>query len=266
MAKPFPTLTIRWTLFAAAIVCYPSVVVADPIVLSNRSGARGFVSIADGAQVLASSNFQSPPATTIGTFSFADSATVSAAGATSTTTSDIMTVISPTHFSATGTVTGLTSQDGTISSAVNSGTFAAIDFVLSESYVYTYRGEFLLETAGERTTLTLRSGLDLVVGLSGTQPIFTNIFATTAGGVVVPPGSHVVEQTGVVEPGRYVLSAGLASMIQTATLTTPNQRASRLGFDTSFSLTPVPEPATLGLLTTGLVCLGGWRKRRRLVN
>ncbi len=96
MVKAFPTLTIRWGLCATAVACFPSVVFADPIVLTNRSAARGAVAISDGAQVLATSGFVSPPATPSGTFSFADSATVNTGGATSTTTANIMTAISST--------------------------------------------------------------------------------------------------------------------------------------------------------------------------
>jgi len=266
MVKAFPTFTIRWGLFAAAVACFPSVVFADPIVLANRSAARGAVAISDGAQVLATSGFVSPPATTSGTFSFADSATVNAGGASSTTTANIMTAISSTGFSATGTVTGVTSQESAISSAVNSSVGSQIDFVLSEPQIYTYRGDFLLETEGEHTTLNLFNALTLAISSTESQSIFRDLFASTTAGVLVPPGSHFVEHTGYLAPGRYTLSAGLASIIQAPTVTGPNPRQSRLGFDASFSLTPVPEPATLGLLTTGLVCLGGWRKRRRPVD
>lgn len=268
MTKSFLTFPVQCFVPAGMLIvaCLPSSASGDPIVLSNRSGANATVRVAEGSLVLAQSSFVAPPAPVSGPFTFSDTAIASGGGASSMVTADLATTFSAALFTARAEVSARVSQDGPADAAAHGSSNAVIDFSLSAPHTYRYTGRFLLETDGEdpAVALTLLAALDLVTGPVEHVRIFVNQFASSAGGVVGPPGVHFVEHAGVLGPGRYVLNAGLASIFSGTTSSFLN-REDRLAFDTAFSLAPVsdpiPEPGTLALLATGLIGLAGraWR-------
>jgi hypothetical protein len=267
MTTAIPTRSLRLLVTALiTLACSASSVWADSIVLRNRSGAGGTVLISEAGEPITQAGFSSPPAPTTGVFTFGDTATASARGASSTFTADIATSISPSRFTAQGNLSAVASQGDLAVAGLNGFTASQIDFVLSEAHAFTYAGRFLLERDGSDREVTplVFAGLASIVDGASFQ-VFQDQLANFSG-LLVPLGTHVIEHAGVIGPGTYVLSPALASIFQTASATFPSTRG-RLAFDVAFSLAPVPaptpEPTTVALLGIGIACVmrREWRRR-----
>ena len=259
------TVLMRSLLLSAVFVgeCVPTVW-ADAIVLRNRSSASGAVSIAEGGQVILRSEFLSPPASVTGDFTFGDTATASSRDASGTVSADIATSISPSRITAHGNVNAVASQGNVAGAGILGVSGAQIDFFLAEAHAFTYSGQFLLDAdvGAPGVTPILFAGLDSVEG----GRIFGDTLADFSG-LLVAPGTHVIHHSGVIAPGHYVLSGALASIFEVTLAAFPNPRGA-LAFDVGFTLEPVPiptpEPATLALVGTGLVCaIGRASKQKR---
>jgi PEP-CTERM motif-containing protein len=274
MANEIPTVTLRWRLtFSAVLVsmCLPAGAQAEPIVVANRSAASGFVSVFDPATatVIAETMFSSPvPASPTGIFAFADIATLftGPGPAGGNVIAGIATDISPTLFASSGFVDASAFQPTPPAGAAAVGTSASqIDFALTQPHAYAYRGEFSLALDGFFPELTSLLSTNLTMTGNPDSTVFSTILASSSG-FFVPPGIHIVEHAGVLGPGNYVISSGLASIFA-VTSPTADSLNGQLGFNATFSLTPVsdpiPEPATLVLLGTGVVCLAARRVRQR---
>jgi hypothetical protein len=274
MANEIPTVALRWRLIFSAVLvsmCLSAGARAEPILLANRSAASGFVSVFDPATatVIAETMFSSPvPTSPTGIFAFSDIATLftGPGPAGGNVIAGIETDASPTLFVSAGFVDASAFQPTPQAGAAAIGTSASqIDFVLTQPHAYAYRSEFSLALGGFFPELTSLLSASLTMTGNPDSTVFSTILASSSG-FFVPPGLHVVEHTGVVGPGNYVISSGLASIFA-VTSPTVDSLNGQLGFNATFSLTPVsdpiPEPATLVLLGTGVICLAARRVRQR---
>ena len=118
-----------------------------------------------------------------------------------------------------------------------------------------YLSEYTLSTEapfGGVLTVFLTSFLS-----TGTFPNVTPVFIHSAG-----EGTHLIHETGVIGPGVYDLrtEAGIQGTVHSHLAYGLRGFAS---FNSTFVANPVPEPATMMLLATGLVCLAARRLRSR---
>lgn len=136
MTTAIPTRSLRLLVTAPiTLACSASSVWANSIVLRNRSGAGGNVLISEAGEPIARADFSSPPAPTTGVFTFGDTATASARGASSTFTADITTSISPSRFTAQGNLSAV---------------------------AFTYSGRFLLEREANFSGLLVPLGTHVI--------------------------------------------------------------------------------------------------------
>lgn len=183
-----------------------------------------------------------PP--TSGTWTMSDSVTHSELGATATAAASVGGTLTPTQFTGSARTTNTAAADG-VAPGISAQSWGlagfSVAFELDEPHTFAYSARYFAE--GESQFGVMLAGLE-VDSLERPQ-VFSDTFDPFT--ILDESRSH----TGILGPGRYLLGVRSHPWY----VTTPEFTRKLTGFDFTFDLAPaapVPEPATILLVTAGL--------------
>jgi hypothetical protein len=236
----------------------------DPVVLLKNSIVLGDVSLGTGRSAIQAS-YVSVNSTPSGVGTVQDGRALNVGDTRLTSSAKSITRISPLTLSAAGGITVGTEQppDSALAGLrlyAQAESQMVIGFTLAESRAFTYTGHYFGRLDESLDSIP---PADLGPLVDGT--LYTEIDDTTAPVFYVKDTfpslftEHFTHYSGILDPGRYYFQVFSGDSLER-----PNTRISaEYSVTLSLASEPVPEPATVLLVTNGLTAMFAVTRRRR---